>query len=124
VAGQLRLALAQYRELAAFAQLSTDLDKATKDQLTRGERMVEILKQDILQPIPFERQVVVTLAGNEGHLDDVPLSRVAAFEKELLAFMDKNYHDVFHTIKEKKAISDDVKKNILHAIQKFKEQFK
>jgi F-type H+-transporting ATPase subunit alpha len=124
VAGQLRLALAQYRELAAFAQLSTDLDKATKDQLTRGERMVEILKQDILQPIPFERQVIVIMAGNEGLLDSVPLNRVAAFEKGLLEFMDKNYHDVLHEIREKKAISDPVKKNLLAGIQKFKDQFK
>ncbi len=123
VAGQLRLALAQYRELAAFAQLSTDLDKATKDQLTRGERMVEILKQDILQPIPFERQVAVIFAGNEGHLDDVPLDRLKDFETQLLVFLDKNYPDVFHNIREKKAISDDLKAKLADGVKKFKSQF-
>jgi len=123
VSGQLRLALAQYRELAAFAQLSTDLDKATKDQLTRGERMVEILKQDILEPIPFERQVVVIYAGNEGHLDDVPNNRIKAFEKELLAFMDSDYIDVLHDIRETKAISDQSLEKLKQAIAKFKSRF-
>ncbi len=123
VAGQLRLALAQYRELAAFAQLSTDLDKATKDQLTRGERMVEILKQDILTPIPFERQVAVIFAGNEGHLDDVPLDRLKDFETQLLVFLDKDYPDVFHNIRDKKAISDDVKAKLADGVKKFKAQF-
>ena len=124
VAGTLRLALAQYRELAAFAQLSTDLDKATKDQLTRGERMVEILKQDIFQPISFERQVMIIFAGNEGLLDDVPLPRVKHFEKGLLAFLDKNYPDIEHEVREKKAFSDDAKKKLTQAINKFKQEFK
>lgn len=123
VAGQLRLALAQYRELAAFAQLSTDLDKATKDQLTRGERMVEILKQGILQPIPFERQVAVIFAGNEGHLDEVPLDRLKDFETQLLVFLDEHYPDVFHNIREKKAISDDVKAKLADGVKKFKAKF-
>jgi F-type H+-transporting ATPase subunit alpha len=118
------LALAQYRELAAFAQLSTDLDKATKDQLTRGERMVEILKQDIFQPLPFERQVMIIFAGNEGLLDDVALPRLKDFEKGLLAFLDKNYADIEHEIREKKAISDEAKKKLTQAITKFKQEFK
>ncbi|MBI3313661.1 MAG: F0F1 ATP synthase subunit alpha [Candidatus Omnitrophica bacterium] len=124
VAGTLRLALAQYRELAAFAQLSTDLDKATKDQLTRGERMVEILKQDIFQPLPFERQVMIIFAGNEGFLDSVPLLRLKDFEKGFLAFLDKNYPDIEHEVREKKAISDEAKKKLSQAVNKFKEQFK
>ncbi len=124
VAGTLRLALAQYRELAAFAQLSTDLDKATKDQLTRGERMVEILKQDIFQPLPFERQVVIIFAGNEGMLDDLPLNRLKAFETEFLEFVDKNHHYILHEIREKKAISDDLKKKMKDAVNQFKQQFK
>ncbi len=124
VAGMLRLALAQYRELAAFAQLSTDLDKATKDQLTRGERMVEILKQDVFQPMPFERQVLVIFAGNEGYLDDIPIHRVKSFEKELLAFMDKNYPDVEHDIAAKKSIGEETKRKLAEAVRKFKEQFK
>ncbi len=124
VAGSLRLALAQYRELAAFAQLSTDLDKSTKDQLTRGERMVEILKQNIFEPMPFERQVVIVFAGNEGLLDDIALPRIKDFQKELVTFLDKNYADIEHEIREKKAMSDDLKKKLSQAIKKFKEQFK
>ncbi len=124
VTGMLRLALAQYRELAAFAQLSTDLDKATKDQLTRGERMVEILKQDVFSPMPFERQVLVIFSGNEGILDDLPLGRIKDFESQLLAFLDKNYPDIEHEIREKKAIGDVLKKKMTDAILKFKTQFK
>ncbi len=124
VAGSLRLALAQFRELAAFAQLSTDLDKATKDQLTRGERMVEILKQDVFLPLPFERQVVIVFAGNEGFLDEIPLNKIKKFETELYAFLDKNYASIEHDIREKKAMSDDVKKTLTSAINKFKESFK
>jgi F-type H+-transporting ATPase subunit alpha len=124
VAGMLRLALAQYRELQAFAQLSTDLDKATKDQLTRGERMVEILKQNDLQPLPLERQVVSIFAGNEGFLDDVPASKVRDFEKGLWDFMDKNYQEVFLEIEEKKILSDALIEKLKQAIVKFKNDFK
>ncbi len=124
VAGRLRLALAQYRELAAFAQLSTDLDKATKDQLTRGERMVEILKQDIFQPLPFEQQVTIIFAGNEGLLDELPLARIKEFEQGLLKFVDQKYPDILHEIREKKAIGDDLKAKLNQAVAQFKEQFK
>ncbi len=124
VAGMLRLSLAQYRELAAFAQLSTDLDKVTKDQLTRGERMVEILKQDVFQPLAFEQQVVIIFAGNEGLLDDLPLNRLKAFEAGLLEFVDKKHHYVLHEIREKKAISDDLKKKMKDAVNQFKQEFK
>lgn len=124
VAGTLRLALAQYRELAAFAQLSTDLDKATQAQLTRGERMVEILKQGVFQPLPFEEQVVIIFAGNQGILDDVALNRLDDFEQELLKFMNKNYAAIVHEIKEKKALSDELTEKLKAAILKFKETFK
>jgi len=124
VAGMLRLSLAQYRELQAFAQLSTDLDKATKDQLTRGERMVEILKQNDLQPLPLEKQVVSIFAGNEGFLDDIPLGRVRDFETKLWGFIDKNYQEIFIEIEEKKIISDTLKANLKQAITKFKQTFK
>jgi len=120
VAGMLRLALAQYRELQAFAQLATDLDKATKDQLTRGERMVEILKQTDLHPLPLEKQVVSIFAGNEGFLDDIPASRVRIFEKNLLDFIDKNYQEISLEIAEKKVLSDTLKENLKQAITKFK----
>ncbi|OGW72378.1 MAG: F0F1 ATP synthase subunit alpha [Omnitrophica bacterium GWA2_52_12] len=123
VAGSLRLALAQYRELAAFAQLSTDLDKATKDQLTRGERMVEILKQDVFQPQSVENQVMIIFAGNEGLLDEVPLSKLKAFEKEFLAFMQSHYAKIPLELADKKAFSDDLKAQLRQAIAKFKEQF-
>ncbi len=123
VAGSLRLALAQYRELAAFAQLSTDLDKATKDQLTRGERMVEILKQDVFQPQPVEIQVMIIFAGNEGLLDDVPLAKLKAFEKEFIVFVQAHYGKIPIELAEKKAFSDDLKVQLRQAIAKFKEQF-
>jgi len=120
VAGTLRLALAQYRELQAFAQLATDLDKATKDQLTRGERMVEILKQTDLHPLPLEKQVVSIFAGNEGFLDDVPAGKVRDFEKGLLDFIDKNYNEIFIEIAEKKILSDALKESLKQAVTKFK----
>ena len=123
VAGMLRLSLAQYRELQAFSQLATDLDKSTKDQLARGERMVEILKQNDLQPMPLERQVVIIFAGNEGLLDDVPVGRIKAFETGLFEFVDKNYQEVFHEISTKKILSDALKGTLTQAIHKFKGTF-
>ncbi len=124
VTGILRLALAQYREMQAFAQLSTDLDKATKDQLTRGERMVELLKQKDLQPLPLEKQVVSIFIGNEGFLDDLPASRVGDFEAGLYDFMEKNYDEILHEIAEKKSLSDASKETLKQAILKFKKTFK
>ncbi|MFA5160582.1 MAG: F0F1 ATP synthase subunit alpha, partial [Candidatus Omnitrophota bacterium] len=120
----LRLALAQYRELQAFAQLATDLDKTTKDQLTRGERMTEILKQTDLHPLPLERQIVSIFAGNEGFLDDLPPSRVRDFEKNLWDFIDRNYQEIFIEIAEKKILSDTLKEDLKQAIVKFKNNFK
>jgi F-type H+-transporting ATPase subunit alpha len=124
VAGMLRLSLAQYRELQAFAQLSTDLDKATKDQLTRGERMVEILKQNDLCPMPIEKQIAIIYAGNEGFLDDVPAERVRAFESSFFEFLDKNYQDISFEIAGKKVISDPLKEKLKQAVIKFKQTFK
>lgn len=124
VAGMLRLALAQYRELAAFAQLSTELDKSTRDQLARGERMTELLKQDILEPMSLAKQVIIIFAGNEGLLDDVPVARVKAFEKEIFAFIDKKHAALEHDITAKKAIDDTLKTKLKEAIQQFKSTFK
>jgi F-type H+-transporting ATPase subunit alpha len=124
VAGTLRLALAQYRELAAFAQLSTDLDKATKDQLTRGERMVELLKQDVFVPLPFEKQVAMILAGNEGILDDIPLKKIKEFEQGYIRFLDSNYAETLHDIQKSKKISDETKEKLKQAAVKFKETFR
>ncbi len=124
VAGSLRLDLAQYRELAAFAQFGSDLDKATQRQLTRGERMVEILKQNQYVPLSLERQVAIIWAGARGHLDDVPLPAIAKFEEEYLAFIEKEFPDIYHAIAGEKAISDETEKKLQDAMKKFKEQFK
>src|SRR6185503_16876959 len=106
VAGRLRLDLAQYRALAAFAQFGSDLDKTTQAQLTRGERMVELLKQGQFQPMSVESQVLSIWAGSEGFLDDVPVAAVRKFETEWLAFLDKNYSEVVHDVRTQKAISE------------------
>lgn len=124
VAGMLRLSLAQYRDLVAFAQLSTDLDKATQQQLTRGERMVEILKQDIFQPIPLAKQVIVIYVGNQGYLDDLPIAKVKRFEVEFLRHMEEKYPDVEHEITSKKELTEATRKKIDQAILAFKPQFK
>ena len=124
VAGMLRLSLAQYRELAAFAQLSTELDKATQEQLTRGERMTEILKQDLLEPIPLARQLIVIFTGNEGFLDDLAIDKVKLFEKQLLEYLDKKHAAIEHEIAAKKALDDNLKAKLEAAIRQFKEEFK
>jgi len=124
VAGRLRLDLAQYRALAAFAQFGSDLDKATQAQLTRGERMVELLKQGQFQPMAVERQVVSIFSGTNGYLDDVPVGAVRKFEEEFLAFVDKTYAEVLHNIRTTKAISDEDTKRLHEACKAFKAQFK
>ncbi len=123
VAGTLRLALAQYRELAAFAQLSTDLDKTTRDQLTRGERMVEILKQNIFEPLPVEKQVAIIFAGGEGLLDDIDVRHVKDFEKGMYEFLDKRYAAILHEIAEKKTLTDELAAKLKKAITEYKTQF-
>ena len=124
VAGRLRLDLAQYRALAAFAQFGSDLDKSTQAQLTRGQRMVELLKQGQFSPMAVEAQVVSIWAGSNGHLDDIPVEAVLRFEKEWLAFMDKNYSEVVHNIRTQKTISDEDQKRMSEAVAQFKSQFK
>src|SRR5690349_2021154 len=124
VAGRLRLDLAQYRELAAFAQFGSDLDKSTQAQLTRGQRMVELLKQDQFVPMSFDRQVVVLYAGSQGHLDDVPVEAVRRFEKEFLEFIDNRYADVPTTIQKDRDLSEATQQKLTSAIQEFKAQFK
>ncbi|HEV2106420.1 MAG TPA: F0F1 ATP synthase subunit alpha, partial [Candidatus Eisenbacteria bacterium] len=124
VAGRLRLDLAQYRALAAFAQFGSDLDKATQAQITRGERMVELLKQGQFQPMPVERQVISIWAGTNGYLDDVPVAAVRRFEGEWLGFVDQNYAEVAHNIRTAKAISDVEDKRLHEACKAFKAQFR
>ncbi len=124
VAGTLRLDLAQYRELAAFAQFGSDLDKATQRRLTRGERLVELLKQPQYKPMPAEEQVVSLYCGTKGYLDDIPVEAVSRFESEILEFMHSQKSDILREIKEKHDISDDLDKKIAAAIDEFKKTFK
>ncbi|NBX68070.1 MAG: F0F1 ATP synthase subunit alpha [Proteobacteria bacterium] len=123
IAGNLRLSLAQYRAMAAFAQFGSDLDKATQDQLARGERMVAILKQGQYVPQPIEKQVVIIYAGTNGYLDKFPTSRVGAYEKGLFEFVDQKYPKLFEEIRTKKAIDDQVKPMLVKALEEFGASF-
>ena len=123
VAGRLRLDLAQYNELAAFAQFGADLDKASQQQLARGERMVELLKQDQYQPMPFENQVMAIFSGIHGHLDDLPVARVREFETGLLAHVAANCPDISSKIVEQKALDDALQTRLTEAIKQFKSSF-
>ncbi len=123
VAGTLRLDLAQYRELAAFAQFGSDLDKATLAQLNRGQRMVELLKQDQYVPMPVEQQIFVIFAGTNGYVDDVPVNQVKKFEQEMLRFATSKYADLLKDIFAKKTIDDDLKARMKAAIEEFKKTF-
>jgi len=124
VAGRLRLDLAQYRALAAFAQFGSDLDKATQAQLTRGERMVELLKQDQYVPMSVEQQVISIWAGGGGYLDDVPTEAVRRFEKEWLAFVETSFTEVPHNIRTTKDLSDADQARLVEAMKQFKATFK
>ncbi len=123
IAGSLRLDLAQYRELAAFAQFGSDLDAATKKQLTRGERMVEILKQGQYVPMSLDRQIAIIWAATQGYLDKYPIDSAAKYEEQFLAFMLKDYPDVMHAIKAEKVISDGTAAKLKEAAEKFDDQF-
>jgi F-type H+-transporting ATPase subunit alpha len=123
VAGTLRLDLAQYRELAAFAQFGSDLDKATLAQLNRGQRMVELLKQDQYSPLPVEQQIFVIFAGTNGFVDEVPVHSVRKFEAELLRYVTSKHQPLLNDIKSKKQLDDDLKARIKSAIEEFKNTF-
>ncbi|MBQ7884407.1 MAG: F0F1 ATP synthase subunit alpha [Phascolarctobacterium sp.] len=123
VAGTLRLDLAQYRELAAFAQFASDLDKATKAQLDRGQRLTELLKQGQYCPLPVEKQVMAIYLGTKGYLDDVAVKDVTRCEKEFLEFMESNHPEVGADIKNTKKISDENEAALKNAIAEFKETF-
>jgi len=124
VAGTLRLSMAQYRELAAFAQFGSDLDKATQAQLARGQRLVEVLKQSQYAPLPVERQVMLIYAGTNGLLDDLDVKDVRAFEAGLYDYLDLRHKDVVGDIATKKALDDGIKERLGKAIQAFKAEFK
>jgi F-type H+-transporting ATPase subunit alpha len=123
VAGSLRLDLAQYRSLAAFAQFGSDLDKASQAQLNRGQRLVELLKQDQFSPLPVEKQVISIYAGVNGYLDDIPVNDVRRFEAELLSFVENIHADLLHSIREKKELSNEIKQKLDAVIQEFKQRF-
>jgi len=123
VAGKLRLDLAQYREMAAFAQFGSDLDKATQAQLNRGARMVELLKQDQYRPVPVERQIVIIHAGAAGHLDDVAVEQVRPLEEALYKFVETRHPDLFREIAEKKELTDDLRARADKAITECKAEF-
>ena len=123
VSGTLRLDLAQYREMAAFAQFGSELDKTTRAQLARGERMVELLKQDQYQPYPVVHQIIIIFAGTNGYVDDISASSVRRFEKELIKFVDAKYEDMKKEIKEKKILDDDLKARLRAMIEEFKNTF-
>ncbi len=123
VAGGLRLDLAQFRELEAFVQFASELDKATQQTINRGLRLVELLKQEPYNPLPVEKQIVAIYAGTNGYLDDIPVEAVRKFEKELYAYLDNERPDILKEIREKKALDDELKKKIDEALRDFKSKF-
>ena len=123
VAGNLRLSLAQYRSLAAFAQFGSDLDKVTQDQLARGERMVAILKQGQYSPLSVEKQVLIIWAGANGKLDQVPVDRIGDYERGLYDFIDAKYSQVWETLNKKKAIDDELKAVLNKAFEEYQSVF-
>ncbi len=124
VAGMLRLDLAQYRELEAFAQFGSDLDETTQRQLSRGARMVELLKQDQYEPLPIERQVVAIFAGTRGLLDGIPVEKVRSFEKALYAHLETAHRELFETLRTKKQIDEAMEKTLRAAVQEALDAFK
>jgi len=123
VAGSLKLDLAQYRELAAFAQFGSDLDKATQAQLNRGQRLVEVLKQNQFSPLPFSKQILIIFAGTNGFLDDLPVEQVRAFEGELYRYVETSNPGLLRTIMEKKILDDGLKAEMTKLIRECKEAF-
>ena len=123
IAGSLRLDLAQYRALAAFAQFGSDLDKVSLQQLNRGKHLSEILKQDQYQPLPLEKQVVIIFTGTQGYLDDLPVEQCRKFEEELYRFVDNAHRGVWEEIRTKKALDDDLRAKLKAIIEEFKARF-
>ena len=124
VAGSLRIDLAQFREMAAFAQFGSDLDKATQAQLARGSRLVEVLKQGQYAPLPFERQVIIIFAAINGFIDDYPLEAIGRYEKELLLFIDNRHPDIIRELIEQKKIDAELKTKLKSALNELKGEFK
>jgi F-type H+-transporting ATPase subunit alpha len=123
VAGSLRLDLAQYRALAAFAQFGSDLDKASQAQLARGQRMVELLKQDQYQPLPVEKQVLIIFAGVNAYLDDIPVELCRKFESDLYHFLDNAHPGLLNALRERKQIDDSLKAEVTKVMDELKKRF-
>ena len=124
VGGNMRLQLAQFREVQAFSQFASDLDKATRDQLERGLRLVEVLKQPAFHPMPVEQQVTIIYAGNNGFLDDIPVASIRKFEEQFHPFMAESYPDIMEKLRRTKDLDKDTEDGLVKAITAFKAQFK
>ncbi|HLN82486.1 MAG TPA: F0F1 ATP synthase subunit alpha [Candidatus Binatia bacterium] len=124
VAGTLRLELAQYREMAAFAQFGSDLDQATQRQLNRGSRLVELLKQGQYQPLPVEKQILIIFAGTNGFVDELPLTALKKYEQELYSFVESRHPDVFTEILKKRELDGDLRAKMTKTLEEFKGVFK
>jgi F-type H+-transporting ATPase subunit alpha len=123
VAGSMRLDLAQYREMAAFAQFGSDLDATTQKMLARGSRLVEVLKQGQYRPLPVERQVVILYAATNGYVDPLPVEAVTRYERELESFMESQHPEIYRTILEKRELTDELKQQLNAALDEFKGRF-
>jgi F-type H+-transporting ATPase subunit alpha len=123
IAGSMRLDLAQYRALAAFAQFGSDLDKASQQQLNRGKHLTEILKQGQYQPLPLEKQIAIIFAGTQGFIDDLPIEQCRKFEEELYRFIESAHPTIFEEIRNKKALDDSLRSKLTGAIKEFKDRF-
>jgi F-type H+-transporting ATPase subunit alpha len=124
VAGTLRLELAQYREMAAFAQFGSDLDQATQRQLNRGARLVELLKQGQYEPLPVERQILIIYAGTNGFVDELPLATLKRYEEQLYSFIESKHPDIFADVLKKRELDNELRSTMTAALQEFKEVFK
>ena len=123
IAGRMRLEMAQYRALAAFAQFGSDLDKTSVDQLNRGKHLVEVLKQGQYQPVQLERQIIIIFAGTQGFLDDLPVEQCRKFEEELYRFIDNAHRDIRDQIRDQKVLDDALRARLRDAIKEFKARF-
>jgi F-type H+-transporting ATPase subunit alpha len=123
VAGKMRLELAQYREMASFAQFASDLDAATRAQLDRGGRLTELLKQGQYEPLPVERQIVIIFAGTGGYVDQLPLSALRQYETELYQHIDDKHPGLWEALREKKAMTDDIRAQLEKILKRFNKKF-
>jgi F-type H+-transporting ATPase subunit alpha len=123
VAGRLRLEMAQFREVQAFAQFASDLDRATQLQLARGLRLQEVLKQPQFTPMPVEEQVMIIFAGTQGYLDDIPVEKVRAFEEGFHPYMREKYPELGEKIRREKKLDEDTERTLRQAIEAYKQQF-